>query len=60
VKRSPTGSAHRADVDAGPKKADAKKLTAVVHDALYSTVWDTLDPLGLLHVKGESGLVQGT
>jgi hypothetical protein len=25
----------------------------------YSTVWDTLDPLGLLHVKGESGLVQG-
>jgi hypothetical protein len=25
----------------------------------HSTVWDTLDPLGLLHVKGESGLVQG-
>lgn len=25
----------------------------------YSGVWDALDPLGLLHVKGESGLVEG-
>jgi hypothetical protein len=39
--------------------ADLANLEAegsAVKDQLHTTAWDTLDPLGLLHVKGESGL----
>lgn len=39
--------------------ADLANLEAegsAVKDQFYTTAWDTLDPLGLLHVKDESGL----
>jgi hypothetical protein len=36
--------------------ANLEVEASTLKDQFYTTAWDTLDPLGVLHVKGESGL----
>lgn len=36
--------------------ANVEDTGSELKQQFYSTVWDTVDPLGLLHVKGESGI----
>ena len=36
--------------------ANVEDTASALKQQFYSTVWDTVDPLGLLHVEGESGI----